>query len=109
MAIEIVEHDAFAGLPADRLVAHAHRAVFPLRRDRETEVGAEHALGDAAMFRDVIAWGQDREPGRLQPRYAPQQARRLGTARAIALARHAEAEQDEHLPMVAVGDVLLIG
>jgi hypothetical protein len=108
VAIVIVEHDALAELPADGLVGDAHPAILPLLRNDKAEMGAQQALGDASVLRDVVVRGQDREPGRLQFRHAPQQSRRLRAARAVALARHAESEQDEHLPVVAVRNVFLV-
>src|SRR5262249_53959473 len=108
MAIIVVEDDAFAGLPADGLVVHAHPAVLALLRNDEAEMGTQQALAHAAMARDVVARRQDGEQGCLQAGNRAQHSRCLRAARAVALARHPEAEQDEHLPLVAARDVTLV-
>jgi hypothetical protein len=74
----------------------------------KAEMRAQNALRHAAVARDVIARRQNREPCRLEARNAPQQLRGFRAPGAVPVARHAEAEQNEDLPMITLGDVLLI-
>src|SRR3954463_9423578 len=72
-------------------------------------MGGEDRLGDAAVARDVGAWGEDREEGAVEAGDLPHRLRRLRAAGDILVVAVAIAVEEEALPLVRRGDAAMVG
>ena len=109
MLERIVKGEGLALFPRDDLVMDADAAFFAVRRDDEPEMRAHDPLGDPGMGRDMIAGREDREPRGLHIRHAAQDFRRHRGLSAVLLKLLAKAVEDEGLPLLRLGDPMLVG
>ncbi len=107
--VGVVEEEARPLLPMADLRPHANPAGGGRLRDDQPEVIAQQALVGAAVRRDALAGGEDREHRGQHPRHALDQGRGLRAERSAELRAVAVAVEEERLPAVIIGQRALVG
>ncbi len=106
---DVVEHEALALRPVPDVVADANAARVAGFGHHEREVVAEHTLVGAPVRRDPLVRSEDREHRGGHARDALEQPIGLRAAFDVPARGEAVAVEEEGLPAVVVGDLVLVG